>query len=233
VELTLDALIRDVQAGAEDPLAQLERASASAQELGELGDALLSHFVDRARRSGHTWADIGGHLGVTRQAAQKRFVDLVGEGVTLDRFTMRARQLLDRAQEIAVGMNHNYVGTEHQLLAMFDDEDALAAKVLAALGVDRKAVARLVSKRVEKGPVPVASPVPLTPRARTVVAQALAVALELGHNYIGTEHLLLGLFRGQDGLAKEILEELGADRDRAKTLVVEMLVGYTANKKAK
>src|SRR5688500_15329712 len=95
---TLDGLIREVQSDSEDVLLQLEAAARKAHELDELGDALLSHFVDRCRKSGATWAEIGEHLGVTRQAVQKRFVDSIGEGVTFERFTFRARQALDAAE---------------------------------------------------------------------------------------------------------------------------------------
>src|SRR5688500_15404150 len=115
---TLDGLIREVRDESDDVLLQLESASQKALELAELGDALLTHFVDRCRRSGRTWAEIGEHLGVTRQAAQKRFVDSIGDGVTFERFTMRARQALDAAQQAAEALQHNYVGTEHQLLGL-------------------------------------------------------------------------------------------------------------------
>lgn len=226
METTLDSLIREVQHAAPDALHQLEHASQRAAELAELGDALLTHFVDRCRRSGHTWAEIGEHLGVTRQAAQKRFVDAIGAGVTFERFTLRARQALDRATETAIALQHNYVGTEHQLLALFDDPEGLAAQVLADLGVERAEVEARVLDLIGRGPSPVSGPVPLTPRALKVLEEAVNAGLDLGHNYVGTEHLLLGLYRGQSGVAHQILGELGADRDRARALVVEKLSGF-------
>lgn len=230
---TLDSLIREVQEESDDALVQLELASRKAADLAELGDSLLTHFVDRCRRSGRTWAEIGGHLGVTRQAVQKRFVDLVGEGVTFERFTMRARQALDRAEEVAGSLNHSYVGTEHQLLALFDIEGGIAARALEALGVTRSAAEKAVLARVGKGPNPTAGPYPFTPRARKVLEETVNVAIDLGHNYVGTEHLLLGLYRGQDGIALQVLEELGADRDAAKDQVVKLLSGYVQKRKAK
>ncbi len=230
MEITLDELIRDVVARADDTLIQLEAASQRAAELDELGDALLNHFVDRTRRSGYTWTEIGRHLGVTRQAAQKRFVDAVGDTVTLERFTMRARQALDRAGEVASSLNHNYVGTEHELLALFDIEDGLAAEVLKKLSVTRKAVEKRVIAKVGKGPEAVSGPQPFTPHARKVLEEAINASVDLGHRYVGTEHLLLGLYRGQDGLARQILEQLGAKPDMVKVEVVALLSGFQPSK---
>src|SRR3954451_6663448 len=124
VQATLDGLIREVQQESPDVLEQLEIASQRAAELADLGDSLLTHFVDRCRTAGRTWAEIGAHLGVTRQAVQKRFVDSIGDTVTLERFTMKARLVLDASRDVAIAMRHHYVGTEHQLLALFDVEAA-------------------------------------------------------------------------------------------------------------
>lgn len=224
---TLDELIRDVRSASDDVLVQLEAAAGRAGELAELGDALLTHFVDRCRRSGHTWAEIGAHLGVTRQAVQKRFVDAVGAGVSLERFTLRARQVLDRAQAVATDLQHSYVGTEHVLLALFDDREALGAMALDRLGVTRADVERFVLGRTGRGSHPAAGTQPFTPRARKVLEEAVNAALDLGHNYVGTEHLLLGLYRGQDGLAKQALEHLGAGPKLARDAVVSLLASRT------
>jgi len=228
---TLDGLIREVRAGSDDVLIQLQAASRKAGELDELGDALLTHFVDRCRRAGRTWAEIGEHLGVTRQAAQKRFVDTIGEGVSLDRFTTRARHAMDRAQEVASSLDHNYLGTEHQLLALFDIEGGLAGRVLSELGVSRGAVERSVLAVVPRGAVSAAGLArgsvaarPFTPRARKVLEEAVNVSVELGHSYVGTEHLLLGLYRGQEGVAMQVLDKLGATREATRAKVIELLV---------
>jgi Clp amino terminal domain, pathogenicity island component len=226
VEATLDGLIHQVREDAEDELSQLERASQLSEELGELADSLLTYFVDRCRVSGRTWAEIGAHLGVSRQAAQKRFVDTVGAGVTFERFTMRARHTLDRASEVAESMHHNYVGTEHLLLALIDTAGGVAALALADLGISRRAVATAITDAVGEGHAPAPGPHPFTPRARKVLEEGVNVSVELGHNYVGTEHLLLGLYRGQDGLASQILNQLGADRQSAKAKVIELLAGY-------
>jgi hypothetical protein len=229
MELTLAELIDDVVAQADDTLMQLEAASRRAAELDELGDALLNHFVDRSRRSGYTWTEIGRHLGVTRQAAQKRFVDAVGGAVTLERFTMRARQALDHAREVASSLNHNYVGTEHLLLALFDIEGGLAAKALTELSVSRKAVEKVIIDRVERGAKAVPGSQSFTPRARKALEEAVNASIDLGHNYVGTEHLLLGLYRGQEGLAKQILEQLGAKPDIVRSEIVRLLSGFRAS----
>jgi hypothetical protein len=222
-QVTLDGLIRSVLEQDNQPLGQLEAASLTAAELGDLGDALLTHFVDRCRRSGHSWAEIGQHLGVTRQAAQKRFVTTIGVTVQLDRFTGRARTALERAEDAARSLNHNYCGTEHVLLGLFDVEGALSAGVLLGMGVERTAVEQAVVEIIGRGPQPVTGDVPWTPRARTVIEESVKAAVELGHNYVGTEHLLLGLYRGQKGVADKILRDLGAKPDRAKALVIQAL----------
>ncbi len=225
--VTLDALIHQVRDDSSDVLVQLESAVAQADQLGELADALVTYFVDRCRRSGFTWAEIGSHLGVTRQAAQQRFVDSVGDGVTFERFTMRAREALELAQAAAESLQHNYIGTEHELLGLFDVPGALAGRVLLDLGIHRDAVEREVLSRVARGPQPTRGPLPFTPRARKVLEEALNAAADLGHNYVGTEHLLLGLYRGQEGFALEILEQLGATREATRAKVVELLSGYS------
>src|SRR5262245_34283475 len=190
---TLDGLIHQVREQADDELVQLERASQLSEELGELADSLLTYFVDRCRVSGRTWAEIGAHLGVTRQAARKRFVDTVGDGVTLERFTMRARHALDRAGEVAGSMHHNYVGTEHQPPGQMNTAAGIAALALADLRISSQAVAAEITAAVGDGPSHAPGPRPLTPRARKVLEEAVNVSLDLGHNYVGTEHLLLGL----------------------------------------
>src|SRR5688500_15602391 len=107
MEPTLDSLIRDVQSLSPDTLVQLEVAATRAAELADLGDSLLNHFVDRCRKSGKTWAEIGEHLGVTRQAVQKRFVP----GAGFERYTDRARLAVKQSRDEATALQHNYVGT--------------------------------------------------------------------------------------------------------------------------
>jgi hypothetical protein len=226
MELTLDTLIRDVKDSSEDPLVQLESASRTAAALDDLGDALLNHFVDVCRRSGRSWAQIGEHLGVSRQAVQQRFPDFDSNAsFGFERYTQRARTMLERSTEIARELRHNYVGTEHVLLALFDDAESLAAKVLGDLGIRRDATLEAVVARAPRGTQPTTDPLPFTPRARAALQSTVNVALELGHNYVGTEHILLALFDGE-GVAAQVLTELGAERAAAKAAIVELLGGY-------
>ena len=224
--MTLDGLIREVQSLSPDALVQLEVASQRAEDLADLGDSLLNHFVDRSRRSGHTWAQIGQHLGVTRQAVQKRFVE---SGVSLERFTERARRALAGARAEATALHHNYVGTEHQLLALFDTGGGVSDAALRELGVERDGIEQDIVARIGRGATAVSGEQPLTPRATKVLEEAVLAAGELGHNYVGTEHLLLALFRGQDGLAKQMLEKRGVEYKPLLTKVVALLAGSASN----
>ncbi len=210
------------------PLDQLGAAAATVAHLESVGDAVLSHFVDRARFHGHSWSEISAALGVTKQAAHKRFSFGTPNPPTLERFTPRARRVLDHAETVARSLRHNYVGTEHLLLALFDEADGLAAKVLVELGADRATVVREVLQRTTRGETSSTGPVPMTPRAVAILAAAVGQALELGHNYVGTEHLLLAMFSDGEGMAAQVLATLGIDRERVRSRVIEMLSGYLA-----
>jgi GNAT superfamily N-acetyltransferase len=224
MEVTLDGLIREVQAGSPSTLQQLELAAHRAADLADLGDALLNHFVDRCRKDGKTWAEIGEHLGVTRQAAQKRFVD---GPAPLERFTDRARLALAHANDEAVALHHNYIGTEHLLLALFDTNGGVSDLVLRDLGITHDMVVAEVDRVIGRGAAPVTGQQPLTPRAKKVLEEAVNQAIDWGHNYIGTEHLLLALFRGQQGMAKAVLEKHGADESVIRASLVTALQART------
>ena len=220
----LPELIRTVEAdaAAPEPLRQLATASRTAAELTETSDALVGHFVDRCRQAGHSWAEISGALGVTKQAAHKRYS---WAPPALERFTQRARQALEAATAAAKSFEQPYVGTEHVLLGLYEPKGGIAEVLLTAAGLTREAVEAGLLARIPRGSGAPAEP-PLTPRAANAVAGALNEALELGHNYIGTEHLLLGLFREPEGVAVLLLEEAGITREDCKAKVVEMLAGY-------
>jgi hypothetical protein len=225
MEITLDGLIREVRASSPSPLERLEIASQRAADLVELGDALLNHFVDSCRKEGKTWAEIGEHLGVTRQAAQKRFVE--GSQI-FERFTDRARLAVARSNDEALAMRHNYIGTEHLLLALFDTNGGVSDVVLQELGLSHDAATREIETIIGRGPGEVTGQQPFTPRAKKVLEEAVNVSSEIGHRYIGTEHLLLALFRGQQGVAKVVLEKHGATEDRVRESILRHLAGYTA-----
>jgi hypothetical protein len=219
----LNDLIATVTADAADdaPLARLATASTVAGELAEAGDALVGHFVDACRAAGHTWAEISESLGVSRQAAHKRYSAIPRD---LERWTPRARQVLEHAVSGAVAFGHAYVGTEHLLMGLFPP-GGLGATILDDFGLTEAKVADQVldhAPRRDDGP---ADP-PFTPLAAQVLGGALTEAISMGHNYIGTEHLLLGLFGQPEGLAARILEGAGASQAQAKAKVAELLAGF-------
>jgi hypothetical protein len=222
---TLQALIEGVKADApgDDALVQLSRASMTVSDLEQVGDALLGHFVDQCRRSGHSWSEISNALGVSKQAAHKRFTS---EAPTFERFTDRARMVLGQSETEAHRLGHGFVGTEHILLALFEATGGLAIKVLDAVGISKPMVDEKVLELIKRGTASEGGKLPFTPRAKAVVRGAVEVALQLGHNYIGTEHLLLGMFGDEDSVAAKVLKDLGASYDVVRDRTLELLAGY-------
>ena len=142
-----------------------------------------------------------------------------------ERFTERARQVVVLAQDEARALKHNYIGTEHLLLGLLREEDGLGARVLGALGIKLAAVREQVTRLVGEGDEVASGQIPFTPRAKKVLELSLREALALGHNYIGTEHLLLGLVREHEGVAALVLHDLGADAATVRNEVIRMLSG--------
>ncbi len=222
---TLQDLITTVQtdAASDEALAQLSVAATTAAELEDVSDSLLSHFVDRCRKAGHSWTEISAALGVSKQAAHKRFTP---GALQLDRLTDRARNLLENSVAQAGRLGHNYVGTEHVLLALFADPESLAARVLADAGVTQEMAEAEILKHELPGGIPHSNVVPFTPRAAALVTGAISEALQMGHNYVGTEHILLALFLDSDAVAANVLAALGIERDAAWAKIVEILSGF-------
>jgi ATP-dependent Clp protease ATP-binding subunit ClpC len=137
-----------------------------------------------------------------------------------ERFTERARQVVVLAQEEAQGLRHNYIGTEHLLLGLLREEEGVGAHVLGELGVSLDDVRAQVAEIIGRGDVVTAGQIPFTPRAKKVLELSLREALTLGHNYIGTEHVLLGIARESDGVAARILLDKGAGADAIRDAVV-------------
>jgi ATP-dependent Clp protease ATP-binding subunit ClpC len=144
-----------------------------------------------------------------------------------ERFTDRARRVVVLAQEEARLLNHNYIGTEHVLLGLIHEGDGVAAKALESLDIMLLSVRREVEKIIGRGGQAPSGHIPFTPRAKKVLELALREAIQLGHNYIGTEHILLGLIREGEGVAAQVLVKLGADLDRVRERVIGLLAGYT------
>jgi ATP-dependent Clp protease ATP-binding subunit ClpA len=225
----LDDLITAIKKVHDDPLEQLIDAVLAAEALGEVADHLIGHFVDQARRSGASWTDIGKSMGVTKQAAQKRFVpkahaDPIDPSEGFTRFTPRARSVVVESQNKAHAAGNDEIQPAHLLLALFHDPDSLAARLLAGQGVDADAATTAV-------PLPPAAAdgvpalIPFSGAARKVLELTFREALRLGHNYIGTEHILLALLEAEAGDGP--LHALGVDKQRAEDEVVEVLRSLT------
>jgi Clp amino terminal domain, pathogenicity island component len=220
----LDDLIHAITAQHPDTLDQLSGAVLLSEHLGDVADHLVGHFVDQARRSGASWSDIGRSMGVSKQAAQKRFVPKASdETEPLDpsqgfsRFTDEARAVVVGAQEQAREHGNATIGIPHLLLALTAGPTA-AADVLQVQDVDldrvRRTAAATLPERVEQVP----ELIPFDPQARKALELTFRCALRLGSDSIGTGHLLLALLEVEDGTG--VLAGLGVDRARAEADVV-------------
>ena len=149
-----------------------------------------------------------------------------------ERFTDRARRVVVLAQEEARLLNHNYIGTEHILLGLIHEGEGVAAKALESLGISLEAVRSQVEEIIGQGGSSPSGHIPFTPRAKKVLELSLREALQLGHNYIGTEHILLGLIREGEGVAAQVLVKLGADLSRVRQQVIQLLSGYSGPRPA-
>jgi hypothetical protein len=211
------------------PLDHLSDAVLTSERLGELADHLIGHFVDQARRAGASWTEIGQYMGVSKQAAQKRFVPKKTnapeslEGGAFARFTQRARHAIVQSQEEARAAGHDYIGTEHILLGLLHEPDALAAKAIEAQGVSLDSVRTGVTAVLGPAGQAPSGHIPFTSRAKKVRELTVREALRLGHNYVGTEHVLLGLLAEEEGIAAKVLGELGVAKDVAETWIVDEL----------
>jgi hypothetical protein len=228
--LSLQDVIHLVEVDSEgsQPLSRLGVASVLVRNLAEVGDAALGYFVDQARHAGHSWSEIGEALGVSKQAAQQKQTVRLSLGLnapTFERFTPRARNVLSEAEPIAREWGHGQIGTEHLLLALYREPRGVAAQILneSNLSVDKAEAA--VDARTERGPGAPEEKLRFSAKAIAVFSGALASALERGHNYIGTEHLLLGLTRGESQAA-DILEDAGLGQEALEREVSEKLAAY-------
>jgi ATP-dependent Clp protease ATP-binding subunit ClpA len=229
--IRLDDLINAIKQARADVLDQLSDAVLAAEHLGEVADHLIGHFVDQARRSGASWTDIGKSMGVSKQAAQKRFVPRA-DMAALDpdqgfgRFTPRARNAVVVAQNAAQEARNREITPAHLVLGLLGDPDALATKLLKEQRVNPDAVRAGVTL-----PPPCDEPpqlIPFSGPARKALELTFREALRLGHNYIGTEHLLLALLELEDGDGP--LHRAGVDKERAEadlTSVLESIVAGT------
>ncbi|TLG13880.1 ATP-dependent Clp protease ATP-binding subunit [Nocardia cyriacigeorgica] len=234
--LKLDDLIEGIKkARPDNVLDQLADAMVAAGHLGELADHLIGHFVDQARRSGASWTDIGASMGVTKQAAQKRFVPKApGDAAAMDpnagfaRYTPRAKNVVMAAQEAARTAGNAQIAPPHLVLALLSEPDGLAAKELLAQGATVESVREAATAALPPAGGEVPSLVPFDPEAKKVLELTFREALRLGHNYIGTEHLLLALLEQENGTG--VLSGLGIDKSAAEAHLVELLAGIIGDK---
>lgn len=227
----LDEMINAIKQVHTDALDQLADAVLAAEHLGEIADHLIGHFVDQARRSGASWTDIGKSMGVTKQAAQKRFVPRA-EATTLDpeqgfgRFTPRARNAVVAAQNAAHQAANAEITPDHLLLGVLDDPAALATVLLKRQRVDAEALRASITLP-PAGPEP-PELIPFSGPSRKVLELTFREALRLGHNYIGTEHLLLALLELEGDAGP--LHSAGVDKQRVEADLIAALESLTSGK---
>ena len=222
----LDDLIDAITKVHSDALEQLSDAVLAAEHLGDVADHLIGHFVDQARRSGASWTDIGRSMGVTKQAAQKRFVPKrPGEPSDLDpsqgftRFTPRARNVVMAAQNEAREAGNDQIRPEHLVLGLLAEPDALAAQSILAQGVALDAVRQAVVAVLPPASGDLPELIPFDPGAKKALELTFREALRMGHNYVGTEHLLLALLELEDGAG--VLADLGVAKAAAEAHITE------------
>ncbi|MEW5810906.1 MAG: Clp protease N-terminal domain-containing protein [Actinomycetota bacterium] len=226
----LDDLIDAITQVHDQPLDQLTDAVLAAEALGDVADHLIGHFVDQARRSGASWTDIGRCMGVTKQAAQKRFVPrtptdaaAMDPNAGFQRFTPRARAVVVEAQNRAHAAGNREIGPAHLVLGLFADPDGLAARLLAGQGIDAGTVADAIDLPAPVDDVPAL--IPFDTHAKKALELTFRQALRLGHNYIGTEHLLLALYDEEDD--DGALHRLGVDIQRFEAELRAALEAFT------
>lgn len=207
--IRLDDLIDAIKKTHSDVLDQLSDAVLAADHLDELADHLIGHFVDQARRSGASWTEIGKSMGVSKQAAQKRFTAKGESDLSqgFSRFTEQARSAVVASQNEAHAAGHAEIQPEHLVLGLLGEPEALAAKAIVAQGLALDAVRAAVAEALPSRSETVPSVIPFTAQARKALELTFREALRLGHDDIGTEHILLALLEEEAG--KGVLAGLG------------------------
>ncbi|MGW5376304.1 Clp protease N-terminal domain-containing protein [Nocardia sp. NPDC003999] len=230
-QFRLDDLIDGIKkARPDNVLEQLSDAVVVANHLGEVADHLIGHFVDQARRSGASWTDIGASMGVTKQAAQKRFVPKVPDpaaAAAMDpnagfaRFTPRARAVVMAAQEAARTAGNREIALGHMVLGLLTEPQGLAVHELVHQGVSVDVISAAASASLPQAEGDVPALIPFGAEAKKVLELTFREALRLGHNYIGTEHMLLALLEQENGAG--LLSDLGVDKASAEAHLGELL----------
>ncbi|MCX4982994.1 Clp protease N-terminal domain-containing protein [Streptomyces sp. NBC_00572] len=231
VPVRLDELIDAIKKVHPDALDQLSDAVIAADHLGDVADHLIGHFVDQARRSGASWTDIGRSMGVTRQAAQKRFVPKDPDAEKMDasagfgRFTPRARNVVVSSQNEARNAGNDEILPAHLTLGLLAEPEGLAALWIASQGVTVDQVRETVTATLPPAAAEMPALVPFDTAAKKVLELTFREALRLGHNYVGTEHILLALLEHEDGTG--VLTGLGLDKVTAEQQIAETIASAT------
>jgi hypothetical protein len=227
-QVRLDDLIEAIKTAHADPLEQLTGAVLAADHLADVADHLIGHFVDQARRSGASWTDIGRSMGVTKQAAQKRFVPKdPGQVPDLDssqgftRFTPRARNAVVAAQNEARAAGHDLIRPEHLVLGLLSDPGGVGPAAIVAQGVPLDRVRETATAALPPPAAEVPALIPFDQGAKKALELTFREALRMGHNYIGTEHILLALLELEEGGG--VLTGLGIDKDAVAEYVTATL----------
>ena len=221
VTIRLDDLIGRISAAHPDALHRLSEAVMAGEYLGEVADHLIGHFVDQARHSGASWTEIGKSMGVTKQAAQKRFVPRDTADAPNAAFTSRAWNVLTTAQSEARAAENDYIAPCHIVLGLLGEPKSLAGILLRDSGVKPAELKRRARSELPPAAPTVPELIPLHATARKALDLAQRESLRLGHNYVGTEHILLGLVANEDG--DGILSGLGLDIDQVRADVTAKL----------
>ncbi|HVL05289.1 MAG TPA: Clp protease N-terminal domain-containing protein [Acidimicrobiales bacterium] len=222
--IRLDDLIDAITKVHDEPLDQLADAMIAADHLGEVADHLIGHFVDQARRSGASWTDIGRSMGVTKQAARKRFIPKPTEmdpEEGFGRFTPRAKNVVAAAHNEAKAAGSAVVTPAHLVLGLLSESTAFGATAITALGVSLDAVRQAATAALPPASDDAPDLVPYDIDARKALELTFREALRLGHNYIGTEHLLLALLDHEDGAG--VLSGLGLEKPAVEAKLLAML----------
>jgi hypothetical protein len=192
-----------------DDLARISEAHLRAQTLSDLGDQLVDHYVGKARQVGASWSEIGGALGVSKQAAQQRPAP-----AAFERFTDLNRHSIVLAQEAARAHKHDVIGTEHLLLGLLGEPRGMAYDVLMAKAASEQRVRDAIEETIPPvGKKALRGHIAFGPRSKEAIEHAGRASADLGHDWVGTEHMLLGLIRAEESLAARILRGLGFTSD--------------------
>ncbi|MFJ2829163.1 Clp protease N-terminal domain-containing protein [Streptomyces sp. NPDC087263] len=223
--IRLDDLIDAIKKVHTDALDQLQDAVIAADHLGDVADHLIGHFVDQARRSGASWTDIGKSMGVTRQAAQKRFVPKAEADLDpsqgFSRYTPRARNVIIASQNETKSAGNAEILPAHLVLGLLVEPEGIGAKAITAQGVTLDAVREAATAALPPSVGEVPALIPFAPPSKKALELTFREALRLGHNYIGTEHILLALLELENG--EGVLSGVGVDKAAAEEYIAHVI----------